>query len=177
MTGDPEMDAADFAAYVEARRGYYLHLARQYLGNQQDAEDALAEAVCLGLRKLPGLREDGGIHAWMRRMVINCALSQLRKRRMELPLEALKTDRTRQGPADSWETFHQRMDILRVIQSRPLWEQHCIWMRCRDGFTFREIADLLDLPVETVKSRWYRSLARIRMSQEGLPSKPVPENG
>lgn len=69
MTGDPEMDAADFAAYVEARRGYYLHLARQYLGNQQDAEDALAEAVCLGLRKLPDLREDGGIHAWMRRIV------------------------------------------------------------------------------------------------------------
>src|SRR5678816_378355 len=75
--GDPEA----FETLVRAHSGRLLDVARRFLPNEQDAQDAVQDAFIRAFRAIGGFQERSQLHTWLHRIVVNSALMKLRERR------------------------------------------------------------------------------------------------
>ena len=87
------MNPFEYAQRVQSSRNQLYRTAFCYVKNEQDALDIVSDAVCKGLASLNSLREPAYFDTWITRIVINAALSHLRRpgsrpcNREEIPLD------------------------------------------------------------------------------------------
>ncbi|HYF79883.1 MAG TPA: sigma-70 family RNA polymerase sigma factor [Symbiobacteriaceae bacterium] len=144
---------------LKAHQGYLERIALAMLGNRADAEDALQEAALAGYEHFAQLQ--GGPHAfgaWMRQILIRKCQRILEGRRRTFPVDDLAAylPDTEPGPdvesTALWEMVARLSDHLRPV----------IVMRYMLDMPQQEIADLLSIPVGTVKSRLGKALDLLR---------------
>ena len=80
-------DAA-FEALVRAHTGRLLSVARRFLGNEADAEDAVQEAFLRAFKSIHTFEARAQLHTWLHRILVNTALMKLRERRRR-PTESI----------------------------------------------------------------------------------------
>ena len=122
------------------------------------AEDVSQDAILKAWRALPTFRGESSLRSWVLRITHNTAISTLRKRREEirdpdlLP-EAESTTSTERQVVErlSVDAFEDALDQLDEL-SRSI-----VVLREIEGLSYDEIADLLDVPLPTVKTRLLRS--------------------
>ena len=157
-------DGEAFAALLERHQGACFGLALRILGDREDAMDALQDSCVKAWRAIGEMRGDA-FGSWMSSIVARTCLDRIRARR---PTVALEDDEGRvvplPDPHPGPETMALSRDRVRVIElglSRLTPEHRAIiLMRDLTGLSYDEIADALDLPIGTVRSR----LARARTS-------------
>ena len=172
------MHGMEYARRVQARRGQLYRLAYCYVKNQQDALDIVSEAVYRGLLRLHQLRKGDSFDAWMNRIVVNAALDHLRKgstrweSREELPPELPAEEQTL--------TPEETMDLYGALDFLPPEERTYLILRFFEECSYREMAEILELPESTIKSRLYRILEKLRRQlttgeeeHHGASSKPT----
>jgi RNA polymerase sigma-70 factor (ECF subfamily) len=140
---------------------FALRLAR----NRPNAEDLVQEALLLAWRAFPRF-EPGSARAWLFRILINLFLSQNRKARSAPPVLLLKPE--------NQAALHSHCESLEVIQAldRLSAEQRTVLLLAVvEGFTCREISEILSIPIGTVMSRLAR--ARDAMREVLAPAKVV----
>ncbi len=81
-------DDAAFEALVRTHTGRLLAVARRFLGNEEDAQDAVQEAFVRAFKAIHGFQERAQLHTWLHRIVVNAALTKLRERRRR-PTESI----------------------------------------------------------------------------------------
>lgn len=150
----------EYAQRVQAGRGQWYRVAFCYVKNEQDALDIVGEAVYRGLASLKALRQAEYFDTWMTRIVINTALSHLRKggrlaqNQEELPLEL--------SVPETGLTVEDTLDLYAVLDVLTAEERSYIILRFFQERSFREIAEILSQPEPTVKSRLYRILGKLK---------------
>jgi RNA polymerase sigma factor (sigma-70 family) len=146
-----------------------LALARWLAGNQADAEDILQESCVRALNAIAGY-DGGNARAWMLAIVRNTAFSWLAKQRSSALVLAGGLDDVDEaaqqidgGGADPQPTpegeLIRRSDakaVERAIEALPLPFREVVILRDVNGLNYKEIADLLNLPIGTVMSRLAR---------------------
>jgi RNA polymerase sigma-70 factor (ECF subfamily) len=148
-------------------------VARRYLPEEADAQDALQEAFVLVFRSIGGFEGQSRLSTWLHRIVVNCALMKIRSRsrRPEDALDAETIDAMSAGhrasegraavsaPASRAEL---RERIHECLARLP--EDYRAILRLRDveGLELREIATLLDIGLSTVKNRVHRGRHALR---------------
>lgn len=147
---------------LKAHQGYLERIALAMLGNRADAEDAMQETAMAGFEHFDQLR--GGPHAfgaWMRQILIRKCQRVLEGRRRTIPVDDLGAFMPGHEPgpdAESsalWEMAARLSDHLRPV----------VVMRYMLDLPQQEIADLLNLPVGTVKSRLGKALDLLRQME------------
>ncbi len=148
-------------------------LAQHILSTEEAAADAVQEALIKVHRALPRF-EDGNFRSWLLRIVTNTCYDHLRsqKRRRSLSLDEL-TDAS--GPdlpylaADAHQnpeavvTQREEMEfLLRTIDELPSWHRNVVLLVDVHGYDYSEAAEILDLPLGTVKSRLSRARSALR---------------
>lgn len=137
--------------------------ARALSGSADRADDLVQSACERALRAqarfVPGTRLD----AWMFRIIRNLWIDGLRAEdggaRRVLPLEQAAAVPAAAGPADA-ETRLALEDVRRAMAALPEQQREIIVLVCVEGLSYREAAEVLDVPIGTVMSR----LARARLA-------------
>ncbi len=156
---DPEACNEFFAKYN--RR--IFNTAYRILGEEASAEDALQETMLNVYRGLATFRGDSKVSTWISRITINVCLGMLRKGKNKQYVD-LEDDLARELPAESTPYVdpleYASMEELRSLVAETflrMSQKQGVVVRLHDmeGHTIQEIAQIIDCPVGTVKSRLF----------------------
>jgi len=157
-------------------------LAYRVLGNKEDAHDVCQEAFIRAYGGLKNFKGQSKFSSWLYRITLNLCHDWLRReRRMKFvqPSDEL-TLKEQQQVNSSSETIEDRVirrDLDRVVSKAiatlPENQRVVIVLKEYHGLTFREIADVLECPLSTVKTRLYQGLRILKQRLESVSSKTL----
>jgi RNA polymerase sigma-70 factor (ECF subfamily) len=165
-------DVAAFEPLVEKYRQRVWRLAYNVLRDREEAWDVAQEAFIRAYQALPSFRGQSAFYTWLFRIVMNVAADRARQRAARgrafgterVPEEDWERVMVEQGetPAESAARREQREKILRGLDT--LSEQHraIIMLSDLEGLSYREIADVLSIPMGTVMSRLHNARKKLR---------------
>lgn len=151
-------------------------LAYRTLGREEDARDVVQEAFLRAYRGLKGFKGQAKFSSWLYRITLNLCRDWMRKARrapmIQVPESEDGLDMAEQmpSPAESVEELVNRRQmsaaVARAMAELPDEQRVAILMKEYHGLTFQEIADALDCPLSTVKTRLYQGLSVLRRRLE-----------
>ena len=176
LTGDAEA----FGELVRRWERRIFALTYGMLGREEDARDATQETFLAAFRNLRGFRGEAKVSSWLHRIAVNQCIS--RQRRAKVRSEsALDDDQENdagslatplnESPVRVAEGRQETLAVRRAINSLPLELRQVVVMKEFEELTFREIADVLDVPLSTVKSRLYTALKQLQMRLQKFESR------
>jgi RNA polymerase sigma-70 factor (ECF subfamily) len=160
-------DAQAFALLYDRHSRIAFSLAHRMLGERQAAEDLAQEAFIKIWRGAPSYRAGrGGVRTWILSVVRNQGIDQLRAnatRRRTLEKVEASTPRSQPSEAfaECWRNS-QRDQVREALNTLSAEQWKILELAYFSGYTHVEIADLLGLPLGTVKGRMRRGLKRLR---------------
>lgn len=151
------MDKETFSALVRGQQRQLYRIAISYTASSADAEDAMQEALLRAWKRRDTLRNPAYFGTWLNRILINECKTLLRKRKRQLPTADLPN--LAAPPPDE-----QAMALRTALFALPEKYRVPLVLNLLEGYTLREIAAMLSLPVGTVKTRIAR--AKQKLEQE-----------
>jgi len=137
-----------FNRIAEQERKMYA-IALSYLRSEADALEAVQEASCRAWIKRRKLKHPEAMSSWLIRIVINCCMDELRRRKRSFP-----TDRIEEREAGEMKS-NERIDLERAFERMKPKYRHAIMLKYYQGMTAAEIAQVLHKPEGTIKT-WLR---------------------
>lgn len=136
----------------------YYRLAYSYAKNESDALDIVQESAYKVLKDIKKLKDQSLLSTWIYRIVINTSIDFLRKRNNEtVSIYDLEIPH---------EDQYQGDDPKEMIAFLNEEERTIVILKFFEDFKLEEIADALNMNVNTVKTRLYRALKKIRVILE-----------
>ena len=128
----------------------------RYAGNAEEAEDILQEGFIKIFKKLDSFRSEGSFEGWIRRIFVNTAIEHFRRKRYLMPVTE-KEENTIEGKYISVLDELAEKDILALVQELSPGYRTVFNMYVVEGYTHKEIADLLGISEGTSKSQLSRA--------------------
>ena len=125
------------------------------LGNSTDCEDAVGQAVLQAYESRGKLRKRESFRAWFLKILRNEAYGILRRQRRVQPMDELPEQSAPQEDTD------ERLDLQSAMMELDADQRTALLLQL-EGYSMEEIAQTLDAPVGTVKSRIYRAKSTLR---------------
>jgi RNA polymerase sigma-70 factor, ECF subfamily len=155
-------------------------LAYRVIGREEDARDVCQETFLRAFRALNGFKGQAKFSSWLYRIALNLCRDWIRRERRAPVAQApegvdiveLAGEST---PSESIEDLVARREIgravARAMAELPEEQRTAIILKEYHGLTFQEIADMLDCPLSTVKTRLYQGLTVLRrqLARDGVP--------
>jgi RNA polymerase sigma-70 factor, ECF subfamily len=168
LTGDAEA----FGELVRRWERRIFALTYGMLGREEDARDATQETFIAAFRNLRGFRGEAKVSSWLHRIAVNQCIT--RQRRAKVRSETALEDEQEKdagtfatpavhSPARVVEKRQITQAVRKAINSLPVELRQVVVMKEFEDLTFKEIADILELPLSTVKSRLYTALKQLEM--------------
>jgi RNA polymerase sigma-70 factor (ECF subfamily) len=149
-------------------------LCYRYVKDSMEAEDVLVTSFMKVFQKIDQFKNQGSFEGWIRRIVVNEALTCLRRKRtmyLETELEQVDYDPNYQALSDHLE----EEDLLQLVKDLPTGYRIVFNMYAIDGYSHKEIAESLGISENTSKSQLSRArtyLQKVLKEQEWM----VPKN-
>jgi len=128
----------------------------RYAGNAEEAEDILQEGFIKIFKKLGSFRGEGSFEGWIRRIFVNTAIEHFRRKRYLQPVTE-KEENTIEGKYISVLDELAEQDILALVQELSPGYRTVFNMYVVEGYTHKEIADMLGISEGTSKSQLSRA--------------------
>lgn len=163
-----EATASDLDAFGELIRrhqDFVYGAALRVVRNPVVAQDIAQEAFVRAHRALPGFRGQSQVRSWLYRIATNLALNSV-QRRKEYPAETLPDRPAQYDPASDAVNQALREDLEQAIATLPEKLREPLVLREFDGLSYQEIADRLDMPLNTVRTRILRARRTLRDKME-----------
>ena len=168
LTGDAEA----FGEIVRRWERRIFALAFGMLGREEEARDATQETFLAAFRNLRAFRGEAKVSSWLHRIAVNQCIT--RQRRAKVRSESAIDEEEEKhaasfsapvqySPARVAEDRETTDAVRRAVNSLPIDLRQVVVMKEFEELTFREIAEALDLPLSTVKSRLYTALRQLQM--------------
>lgn len=161
-------DSASFGQLVRKYQDRLFNTLCHVVGSREEAEDVAQEAFVQAFVKLASFKRNSAFYTWLYRIAFNTAISRGRRKRPEVSVEAAR-EAIGEEPMDHTEEAGERVlrqeRAVQVHQAlTELSDEHraILVLREMDGLCYDEIADVLDLPVGTVRSRLHRARGQMR---------------
>lgn len=157
-----------FEEIYQEQAGYVYNLALRMTGNPADADDVYQEVFIRVHRFLATYRGDG-IKTWLRRITTNVFCTQVKKKQRETPEEEVGAElATVEGePGALLEDRELGEKLTVALDSLGTVMRAAMILRGVEGLSYQEIADLLEIPVGTVRSRLSRARLQLLSKLEG----------
>lgn len=146
----------------------------RYANNSDDARDLLQEGFIKVFRNLEKFRKEGSFEGWVRRVFVNTAIEHYRKK-INLNTISEKEERTIED--GSWNILDQlaEKDIIQLVQELSPGYRSVFNMYVIEGYSHKEIGDILGISEGTSKSQLARAKAILQKQvREFLDSKRKP---
>ena len=157
------------------------------VGNHDEARDLSQEAFLKAYRALGTFKQEARFSSWLYQIAINATRDRLRRRRRRTDLSLDDVEERGEsalrdaGPSalDLIESNDLSRVVAAAMAALPEEQREVVILKEYQGLTFPEIAETLDVPLSTVKTRLYRGLGqlRVRLERQGIhggAAVPVP---
>ncbi len=148
---------------IENREAYY-RLAYSYVHNKDDALDIVQDAICKALSSSKSLNDPNSIKSWFYRIVVNTSLDFIRKNKRMVYVEDEDLEVLGPSKSDQYEDY----DLQKALEKLPTMSKTIITLRFFEDMTFEEIAQILDQNINTVKTRFYTSIRKLRIELDDI---------
>jgi len=143
------------------------------LGNREDARDITQDAFVQAFVKLESFRGQSAFYTWLYRIAFNLAVSSRRGRRPTHSVDAVREQSGFEpvdpdpGPEDHYDRKQHCQQVREAIDRLDDEHRRVIVLREIEGCTYEDMAEILDVPIGTVRSRLHR--ARVQLKEELIP--------
>ncbi|HJR18686.1 MAG TPA: sigma-70 family RNA polymerase sigma factor [Actinomycetota bacterium] len=160
-------DPAAFDEVVDLYERRVFAVAMRIVRNHEDARDVTQEVFVTALRALKGFRGDAQLSTWFHRVAVNASLDLVRKRkRREHSSVDDLSDQPSAAPGPEAEAIAsvRAREVHRALGALPPEQRALIVMHDLQDLDYAECAEVLGIPLGTVKSRLHR--ARLALARE-----------
>jgi len=173
-------DTSAFSELVRKYQDRLFNTVYQFVGCRVEAEDVVQDAFIQAFVKLPTFQRASAFYTWLYRIAFNVAVSRRRKWRPEMSIEATRDTigeeplDPAESPAEALEREERAAQIHAALDKLSEEHRAVLVLREIEGLCYEEIAEVLDLPVGTVRSRLHRARGQLRDElSELLKENPV----
>jgi len=160
-----EGDRDAFARLAAASISRLDATARLITRDPERAKDAVQEALTRCWRDLPALRDPDRFDAWLHRLLVRTCIDELRRIRAR-PIEISLTELHHPAVGDSAVAVADRDALERGFRRLDPEQRAVVVLHYYVGLSLADVADALDLPIGTAKSRLNRAMSRLRAALE-----------
>jgi RNA polymerase sigma-70 factor (ECF subfamily) len=166
LEGHPEAFGQLVLKYQDRLFNTVFHV----VGHAEDARDIVQEAFVQAFLKLESFRRESAFYTWLYRIAFNLAVSQQRRRRPAVSLDHareagnMEPPDEEDGPAESLDRKQRCRQVREAIAQLADEYRNVLVLREIDGCRYEAIAEILDLPINTVRSRLHR--ARLQLKEQ-----------
>jgi RNA polymerase sigma factor (sigma-70 family) len=149
---------AQFRLYNQYSKAMY-NLAFRMMNNREEAEDMLQETFTECFRNIGSFRFESTFGAWLKSILINRCINQIRKKKIDLVLcETLPSEISE--PEE--ETIYDTKKIFRGIEQLPEGYRIILTLYLLEGYDHTEISQILGISESTSKSQYSRAKEKLR---------------
>lgn len=139
------------------RTAYYI------LGNEQDAMDAAQEALIRIYTKIDSYEEKAKFKTWIGRIVTNICIDKFRRNKPTISIEEHDlVFQEKSSVEDEVMAGYAAKDVREAIEKLPEHHRTVVILRYLQDLSYNEIAESLDLPLNTVKSYLFRARQQLQ---------------
>ncbi len=170
------MTKDQLGSLIIASEDSLYHVAKTLLREDADCADAIQEAIVSAFTKLHTLRSDEYAKTWLTRILINECYDILRKQEHEASIEEENMPDSEAAEPNAGQDYSELYEALETLSDEM---RICITLFYMEGYSIREIASILEVNENTVKSRLSRAKARLRreLEPEDCPDRGSRQNG
>ena len=162
-------DGAAFTELMTQHESRMYAVTLRMCANREDAQDCLQDAMLRVYRSIGGFKGQSSFSTWVYRITMNTCLDELRRRKtrnassLDTMLEGgwSPTD-GENGPEKQAVASEQRRVLNSAIADLPEDMRSAIVLRDVQGFSYEEIAEMLEVNIGTIKSRISRGREKLR---------------
>ena len=156
QAGDPDAFGVLAGRYSTRMWG----VAVRTLGNPDDAADTVQEALVSAYQRAGTYRGEASVRTWLHRIVVNACIDRIRRERARPTVPWPAGEVADRGPDHATE-LATRMEVTDALAALP-WEQRvAVVLVDVQGWALSEVAEVLEIPLGTVKSRCARGRIRL----------------
>ena len=149
---------------LEQMRARLFRTAFAWTHDADLADDLTQEALTKAIKRADSVRDPEALGAWLFRILNNCWMDHCRRAR-----DMVELDEADHAHDQTPERIHGRIEIVRdvraAVERLPLAQRQVVTLVDLEGFSYGEVAEILDIPIGTVMSRLSRARQALR---EGL---------
>ncbi len=148
--------------YIIENQNKFYRLAYSYTRNQEDALDVVQNSVCKALEHYEELKNENAVNTWIYRIVVNESLRTIKENK--------KHDLFKNS-AESEKVYEERRfdvqdDLYEQINRLDKDTQTIIKLRFYEDLALQQIADIMEMNLNTVKAKLYRGLQALKVSMK-----------
>ena len=163
-------DRSAFRVLVERHYTNVFRLCRSILRSSEDAEDATQEVFVRVFQALGQFAGRGAFGAWLRRLTVNHCLNRVQSASAKVASRSTSLDLLadtlpaayEDDPEERLLRNEDRAKIKQDLDELPPSQRAALSLRLIEGLSYEEIADMMGVPVNSVRSWLHRGRARLR---------------
>lgn len=154
-------DAKSFGSLMEERQEKLYRIAFSHVKNRQDALDVVQESVYKAFISIGKLKNPEHFDTWLVRIVINNSIDLLKKSNRYSPMEYEPG-----SSEDISQKVDESIDLKNAMDKLEPKYKTIIVLKFFEDLTFKDIARVVEAPIGTVKTYFYRALEHLKISIE-----------
>lgn len=166
-----EGDSAAFGILVQRYQARLYNTVYRLTENAEDAQDVVQEAFLHAYQSLGSFKGDSLFFTWLYRIAVNTAISLKRKRRVILSIDGARngdegfepvdvSEQTR--PGHSVERQEQEQKVRQALARMSPEHRAVLVMKDMEGQKYEDMAEVLQVPIGTIRSRLHRARLELR---------------
>jgi len=176
-------DSAAFDLLVRKYQHRIAALIGRYIADWSECQDVAQEAFLRAYRAIGNFRGDAQFYTWLHRIAVNTAKNHLMAHKRRPPTDDIDIGdaeqfesglRLRNNDTPERELMRQQLEqtVMRAVEALPDELRLAITLREVDGLSYEEIAQRMDCPIGTVRSRIFRAREAIDVGLQPLMDTP-----
>lgn len=146
------------------QRDDYYRLALTYMGNENDAMDAMEEMIVSLYMNIHQLKKEAAFYSWSKTILVNSCKQMLKKRQNLVLVDEWDSEESAHDPYLQSEQHMEIQEMLTIVNE---FQKEAIQLKYFHDLDYETIAALTNVSVGTVKSRIFQGLKKIREAYRG----------
>src|SRR5258708_5194291 len=168
-------DQDAFALLVQRHQRFVFNLVFRMLGQYEEADEVTQETFLAAWQGLPGFRGNARFSTWLYRIAYNCALKQLEQRKRDQALQlAIQVEQADQRINNDErigaeiEARDRQIIVREHLTNLPAKYRIVLVLRHLQEMTYEEMAEILTMPIGTIKTHLFRARNLLKERLEAL---------
>ena len=156
-----------FVPFIRANKERFYYLAYSYTKNEQDALDVVQDSIQKALLSLSTLRDEQQMKSWFYKIVVRTSIDFLRKHKRE---QVVDDEKLAVITPQTMDTYNN-VDLTNALNNLSRTYREVIILRYFEDLKIEDVAHVLEININTAKSRLYKALKLLRIQlqeEEGL---------
>ena len=151
-----------FVPFIRANKERFYYLAYSYTKNEQDALDVVQDSIQKALLSLSTLRDEQQLKSWFYKIVVCTSIDFLRKHNREQVVDDEKLANITPQKLDTYNN----VDLTNALNNLSRTYREVIILRYFEDLKIEDVAHILEININTAKSRLYKALKLLRIQLE-----------